>query len=593
MITLTALLLAAAPAAVPTVQDEELFSFWVTDLENFFSDPRDAGLLKALRLIDDRILELPAEFPGSAPPPGLIELGLHMLSGEKSLRIMSSSDPSMMLPVYGQLEMMEGDPQKATEVAEALIGLAQMMDFPMGVPSSDGLTPIEVLPMDAQFGTRGDEVFLSVGKVIDSPIDISSTGLPSGVAPTMKMSMNVGAILEMLEMLAGSSDPDMAMTMDMLDEMGVTDLEIHMASGTDAERSYTNLRMPRYAGHLASSDLLPTRTLSKADLGMIPKDAVWASVNTQNFQGVFEYMLLMMEEPMAMLGAGDPVEMIAGMTGFHLTTDFVEHLGDAMGVYTSDTTGGGGLLSMAGFVELKNSDGLRDTLERLQDMVNGMAASEADGYVEIRSWEHGGTAYMSLVFPGMPIPADPTLAFTDSHLIMGLTASTCMAAVEQAKGGSGSLLDHPRFQENLPSPVEGAYAITFLDSPRMLKDGYGVMNLVCSALTNGTLSREDSARSAGVIMPPYHELVRGAKASVSVSRVDGEDYVTEAQGDRSMLVNMTSMVGLFASTPLLMALPAAIFSAAPTSGFSTSLSDDSAWADEAWPDLHSDGDEDF
>lgn len=592
MSMLAPLLLATAPAAIPTSQDDELFSFWIADLETFFSDPRDAGLLEALRLIDDRVLELPAELPEFAMPPELIELGLHMLSGEKSLRVMGSSDQSMMLPVYGQLEMMEGDPQKAADVASAIIGVAQMMGVPMGVPQSDGLTPIEELPMEAHFGTRGDEVFLSVGKVIDAPIDLSDTGLPSGVAPTMRMSMDAGAMFEMLAMFVGGADPEMDMTMDMLDEMGMTDLEMHMATGVDAERSYTAVRMPRYASHLAASDLLPTRTLSKADLGMIPKDAVWAGAYTYNFQGYVENMLMMMEEPMAMAGVGDPVEMIAGMTGFHLQADFIDHLGDAMGMYTSDTTGGGDLLSMAAFVELKNSDGMHDTLGRLQDLVNEMAEVEADGYVEMRSWEDQGTAYMSLTFPGMPIPADPTLAFTDSHLIMGLTAATCMAAVEQSKGGSGSILDHPRFLENLPSAVEDAYAITFLDTPRMLKDGYGMMNLACSALTNGTRSRVDSARSAGVIMPPYHELMRGAKASVSVSRVDGRDYVTEGRGDRSMLVNMTGMVGLVMGNPLLMAIPGAVLFESASSESSMAF-DESDWEIEAFPDLPGDDDEDF
>ena len=134
--------------------------------------------------------------------------------------------------------------------------------------------------------------------------------------------------------------------------------------------------------------------------------------------------------------------------------------------------------------------------------------------------------------------------------------------------------------------------ITFLDTPRMLKDGYGMMNLACSALTNGTRSRVDSARSAGVIMPPYHELMRGAKASVSVSRVDGRDYVTEGRGDRSMLVNMTGMVGLVMGNPLLMAIPGAVLFESASSESSMAF-DESDWEVEAFPDPPSDDDEDF
>jgi hypothetical protein len=560
MSLLATTLLASIPAALPPTQDEELFSFWIADLETFFADPKDAGLLRALQLVDDRVLELPDEIPGfQIPvPPEVFRLGLHAITGEKSLRVLSSNDTDLMFPVYGQLELMGGDEQKAREIAGIVVGMAQEAGAPLGAPGSDGLTPIEGAPVPIMFGARGGDVILSAGKVIDTPIDLSDTGLPPGVKPSMTAHMNVGAILEMASMFAPSADPEASFVFDMLGEMGLDDFEMDMATGSDAERSYTSVRMPRYAGHMRANGVLPARGLTHADVALVPADAVWASVATANFQGTLDMMLTMMEEPLAQMGMGDPIEMIAGMTGFHIEADLVDHLGDVVGVYTSDTTGGGGLLSMVAFIELKSPDGLLDTAERLQDMLNGLADAEAEGYIEARSWDMGGTTYMTLTFPGLPVPAEPTLAFTDSHMIMALTASSCVAAVGQAKGEGMSLLDHPRFRENLPGPIDGAYSVAFFDSPRMMKDGYGVMNLACSALANGTRSRHDATRDAGIVMPSYHELMRGAKASVSISRVVGDDYISQSQGDRSVLVNATSMVGFIANTPILLAIPAAI-----------------------------------
>ena len=547
-------LLAAVPAARPPTQDEELLSFWIADLETFFADPKDAGMLRALKLIDDRVLELPGELPGfQIPvPPEVLRLGLHLLTGEKSLRIGMS--PELQPPFYGQLELMESDAEHAGSIAKMLLDLARSAGAPLGEPTESGLVPLEGAPVPIVFGARGDGVILSAGKVIDDPIDLSGHGLPAGVQPSLTGHLSLGGLFEMGLMMAGS-DPEMDMLSDMFDGLGLLDFEIMAAYGTDDSRSYTVMRMPRYAGNMRASGLMPTRGLTSSDVAMIPKDAVWASLGTANFQGSLDFFVDMFEPMLAEEGMGDPIEMLAGMTGFHIENDLIAHLGDTVGLYTSDTTGGGGLLSAVAFVELRSPDGMLDTVERLQDIVNGMAEVEADGYVDARSWEFDGTSYITLTFPGLPVPAEPTIAFTNRHMIVGLTASSTVAAVGQAKGEGPSLLDNARFRENLPASIEGAYSVAFFDSPRMIQDGYGLTNLVMSALTNGTRSRSDATRDAGVIMPSYHALMDGAKASVSVTRVIGDDLVTEQRGDRSVVVNLTSAVGLVVNTPILAAIP--------------------------------------
>lgn len=566
MISLAPTLLAATLAPLPPTQDAgmvlvtpevtegELFSFWVADLETFLADPKDAGMLRALKMIDDRVLELPGEMPGfdMPVPPEVFRLALHMLTGEKSLRVGLS--PDLNPPVYGQLEMMEGDAEKAVSMAQMLLGMARGMGAPVGQATADGLVPLEGAPMPMTFGSRGSEVILSAGKVLDAPIDLSGHGLPDGVQPSLAASVNLGGLFEMALMMAGP-DPEMTMMADMFDDLGLLDFEARMAYGTDEARSYNVVQMPRYAASMRKSGLLPTRTLTASDAAMIPQDAVWAMVNTMNVQGSLDYMLDMLTPMMEEEGMGDPIEMIAGLTGFHIEDDFVVNLGDTFGIYASDTTGGGGLLSTVAFLELRDPEGMLETVERLQDMLNGVADWEFDGYVDARSWEFGGTSYITLTFPGLPIPAEPTIAFTDKHMIVGMTASSTVAAVGQAKGEGPSLLDNARFRENLPGTIDGAQSLTFYDSPRMIRDGYGVTNLVMSALTNGTRSREDATRDAGVIMPSYHALMDGAKASVALSRVVGDDLVTEARGDRSFVVNLTSSVGLLVGTPALAAIP--------------------------------------
>lgn len=567
MSLLATVLLASAGAAPAPVADEELLNFWIADLETFFADPKDQRLLQALKLIDDRVLELPDEIPGfEIPvPPEVIQLALHLCSGEKSLRILSSDDPNLMFPVYGQLELMEGSPERAQEIARMLLGLAQGAGAPVGEPLENGMVPVEGAPVPIVFGARGSEVILSAGKVIERPINLSNTGLPTGVAPSMLLDMNIGAVLRMVQPMAAQSSEG-AMLFDILEKAGLTDLELNVASGSDRARSYSVTTVPRFAGHMRSAGMLPARALGPRDLQLVPKDAVLASVGTMNFGGTFDFVLSIAEPFLADMGIDDPVQMVADMTGFHIKADLIDHLGSTYGIYTSDTTGGGGLLSAVMFIELANSDGLLDTTERMQDILNGLADAEADGYVELRSWDQGGTTYLTLTFPGLPVPLEPTVAFTNHHMIAALTPSNCVAAVGQAKGEGPSLLDHPGFRENLPGPIEGAYGVSFFDTPRMIKDGYGLTNLLCSALVNGTRSRTDETRDVGIIMPSYHELMRGAKAQVGITRIEGNDFVSRNQGDRSVLVNMTSTVGFIAGSPLLLAIPAALmFTAASRS----------------------------
>jgi hypothetical protein len=61
-----------------------------------------------------------------------------------------------------------------------------------------------------------------------------------------------------------------------------------------------------------------------------------------------------------------------------------------------------------------------------------------------------------------------------------------------------------------------------------------------------------------MIMPTFPELARGAKASVTSTYMDGDDYVTEQWADSSMLVNMTSMVGWLTSSPAALLIPLAL-----------------------------------
>jgi len=179
---------------------------------------------------------------------------------------------------------------------------------------------------------------------------------------------------------------------------------------------------------------------------------------------------------------------------------------------------------------------------------------QTKGYAKVRHWEHGDTRYSSLVFPGLPIPLEPTVAYGAGHLFVGATPQAAMGAIHQASQGGRGLLDNPNFRAQFGDQFEGLQSVLFYDTPRSLRDGYGVMSLACSALVNGTRSPRDATRDAGLVLPPYHELVDGALAYVSFANIVGDDYIQTEYGDRSMLVNLTSLAGMLSSTPAVLGM---------------------------------------
>jgi hypothetical protein len=104
---------------------------------------------------------------------------------------------------------------------------------------------------------------------------------------------------------------------------------------------------------------------------------------------------------------------------------------------------------------------------------------------------------------------------------------------------------------------EGAIYVGFLDTPRLARSGYGLAQLACSALANGVRSPTDPERDPGPILPPFNALMNGAKASVSIYRLDGDDMVGTFQSDRSFMVNLCGGLGLIGQSGTSIAMGAA------------------------------------
>lgn len=551
----------AAPAPAPS-GDQEVFAVYCAGAPALLTDPRDRHLLDALSMLDERLAELPQETGGKAQiPPDVVPLVSRLVGGPMSLRVGLAAEPieGMPVPLFAQLSLPEGDPAAAQVTADRVARLLQMAGIE-AQPSEGGLPRLGA-PVPAWAGAHGNDFVLAVGKSDSGPVRLDGHRLPAGVEPLIGVRMDYGLFMQfMLQLAQQSGEADMMQGYEMMKSFGLADMKFEWVAGHDDERSYSVMSMPGYARTMRETGTLPEHALTEGALRMVPEDATWAAVGSINVAGTFD---LVMSSIRAMMAEEydqqqDPIELLASFTGIHLEHDIIDNLGATWGCYASDSTGGGGMLSLVLFMELADAQALAETRTRLQDMLNGFAQMGAKGYVRVRRWQQDEAEYATLSFPGLPVPFEPTTVIDSGYAFMGLTPQAALAAVAQARSGAHSLLDNGAFRQQMDHPLEGLYAVSFCDTPRLLRDGYGMTSLLCSALSNAVRSPRNPSREPGVILPPYREFVAGARAVVGYAYVDGDDYVQEQRSDRSVLVNAASAIGFVASNPLILGLAAAI-----------------------------------
>lgn len=555
---LATLLMAAPAAPAPCLPQDELLTVWIAEGTQLLSHSKDRALARALAMIDDRILELPGEIPDAQFPPQVVPFLVGLLTDSKTFRIFTDESGGPV-PLRAQLDWNLHTPEDAHELTSNLVALLTGFGAPIPEPDEAGWTPLPLpLPLPLGFGPRGSSLSLSLGAPFADGGDLSTPDLPEGVTPHLIMRMDVGAMVDMgLEALPLAAPEAVEMAETIVSILGLDELSIHIASGADEHRGYSVARLPGFGASMQRSGLMTETGLSIASLRVVPVDAHSANISRVNFQGILDMLLSMVDEPLFVYGMEDPIEFLAEMTGFHIERDLIAHLGHTIGMYTSDTTGGGGIASTVLFMEISNSAGIHSLLDQFVGLANGLAMAEAKGYVQVRPWTRNETQYWSLTFPGLPMPVEPTVALTDNMLFICATPGAAVAAVDQASGNGPSLLDNEGFRAQLPANPEGSYNVVFLDTPRFLGAGYGLISLGTSALANGTRSPSDSSRDAGIVMPLYHELAAGALPMVTIDTIENGDLVSRAHSDASTLVNMTGIAGYFISNPA-MFLPSVI-----------------------------------
>ncbi len=534
------------PLGTEPTTNEDVLVITCAGLDTILGDPRDAGLLRALDLLDERIAELPHDFKSDPPPPGVLEL-LQLLGAPHHLRIAvdATAKTGGGPPLRAELRFATGDPAGAAAHQQTIDGLLANAGPLQVQPSADhpGLEEI-ALPWfaSALFGKPADsgDFVLAYGGIDEGGLGLGSLDLPAGVEPTLAFKLDLAPVQGLIQGILASGNAEAREAAEMLDAFGILGehpLWLSAACGRRGDRGFASMRFKNWAKSELGRGSVSGPPLTEGDYRRVPADASFATLSRFDPDGIPDLIRSMSQ------GGQDPFVLVQSLIGIDLDAELFAHLGHASGLYMSDTTGGGGILSGVAFWSLRNQEGMRTTVEKIATMLNGIAAAEAEGRVRItaRDWE--GASMHTMTFPGVPVPFEPCLALADDTLFLSLTPQAAMAAVRQARGAGPALLDDPAVRSLLPRAPETLQAMTFVDSARALRDGYSAAALVASAISNAVRSPGAPDRDPGWILPLFNELAASAHAGLSVSFLDADDLVTLSVNDGSAFANIASLCG--------------------------------------------------
>jgi hypothetical protein len=510
-----------------------------------------------------------------------------LITAGKTLRIATGS-PDGPIPIQASFSFDATNAEEAGARNEYLMSMLRGSGAPLGEQMASGLYSLEIpIPMLVGIGTIGNEFVVTVGTDSPLPATIAAPSLPYDISPDWQMSMQLGKLYEMIGSMAPMDSEESAIFSMLGSSLG--SLNFTVAGGHDAERSYTTMIQGGAARMAREANAMPSSGISAQDLGLIPADAQFAVLAKVNLEASLDMGLNILapilEEAASHEGAAgieDPLALIAQMTGLDLRADFFPHLGETMGFYMSDSTGGGTMASAVVIVELTNAQGMRDFIDQICELMSPMwQEAQANGLTIKRSTVNAdGVELNTMTFPGLPVPVEPTYALLDKWLVFGLSPQATRAAVWQIRSGSPGLRDNPRFVEQATAlnASDSATVVEFFDTPALLADGYTWMNLLMSAAANGL--RTGGSPDPGMLLDPYPVLAQDAKAWLQISTYEGDDLVARAVSDASMMVNMTGFAGFLDRSGLMMVLPLAIFTAGQS--FRTSLSSPAMDYAEPW-----------
>lgn len=556
----SALLAQANAQEVQDAQGAPAISLYSAGIDNWLSDSRDAGLREALRRL---IIDGPSLPPDAEPTASkAIELVLSLLLGDTALQMDLVLPPGPGgSPFAVELQARGVRGFGGASMLRQFEDLARAAGADLGTPDVDapGMLRIDNGADPAVwYGTNDDALLVGVGlPPLQQRDDFAEAGLPKGAALLAGMRINYESFAPLFAM-AAMTQPGLYDILESWGLVGEDPLGVVVAVGATDDTVHMAGHFANYGTHFGH--LLPKAGVTASLLRRVPKSACAAECTRIDLGA---YLGSLLDAVEATQGAGSQTELAQGyqqfqdMFGVDFRDGLVAPLGDSLTIYMSDETGGNGLASAIALVGLSDAATMIDTVRTLQTSIDRISASEAQGYVRFLPQRiHGCDAAVSMRFPGLPIPVEPTIAVAEGTLVMGLFPQSVAAAVAQFHA-SDSLLDAGPFRDAGGNAGIGGVQIKYMDQATLAADGYGCMAFIGAAIDNYTRSRRSPQTATPPVLPPYTRLTGDMKAGLFYAKLDGADLVAYGTADRSLMAQCTAGVGcLSAFSPLVVAIAA-------------------------------------
>ncbi|MEM9381292.1 MAG: hypothetical protein AAGB93_15170 [Planctomycetota bacterium] len=561
-----------APQASTQSEPVDAIVLYSAGVDAHLVSPKDAALARALHAVGPRLVSLFEGYEQEIDAEALTLL--HGIATKPfCLRVGGSpAGPAVQLTIRHDDE---ADAHWAAEVVARIVGEAGMQ-FERSSEGDGAMSfqsPAGPVRLDAGTGPAGPRLVLSIGAQREESFAFEDTGLPGDAEPTFFFRFDGAPIGEMVMPLLGmmGSQPPVGPMMLLQTFCGPDCPVVSYASSATEGRGVSVLRSIGGAASARSRGTLVEESLDAADFARIPADATWARMAQWNPSS--HLAALDAIQP----GAADQaLEQMKAMTGVDLRADLLDHIGPTFSAYTSRSTGGG-LFSGVLLLESSDSEAVADAMTTLWSTAAPLIAAQTDQRVDVRSWTTGETDCATVVFPGLPIPLEPSFAAAEGVVVCALSRGALTAALEQL-GRERGLTANARLASVPRRAYAGLAGFGFYDAPRFVLDGYGKLALGTGALANAMHARGPAEDLFENVLPTPRALASKVRPTLSFARIKGDDIVETTTRDASWLVRCGACLGgpLGGSQLLMLAMPVGASIAIPKLGSSRMNANESA-----------------
>ncbi len=529
-------------------------------LSNIQPHEKDADAYRALMMLGERLAEIPNEAGGPDEARVGIELLWDLFRGAHALRIEQTQEAPGMSFAFTL------SPELPLDGKSYLDKFAQFSMATGGPIEEDGegdgyvlSTPIGNATLQSMEVAGRSSMVVRMGAKEAAQTPVKRFDLPGEAEPILSAQLHLQRLGQFLAQMISEEDPDFAEIIEehrwVIDEAPL----LNIAYGTSRDHQYLTSRIVGGKAWLGRLGMDPEHSFGREQFAVIPEDATLVSV----FPFDLGFLVDLIEWAAEREGQ-DPFGELEEELGFDIRGDVLENVGPRMFYYQSDATGGGGLLSAVIITELRDPDRLAQTHGELIERINSFTADAAKGYVRIRPWNAAGHSVFSFATPGLPVPFEISWGIVEDRLVVAATPSGIIAALRQLESDGPSINDNAAFQFAVLDhlPASGAASVTFSDSERFARQGYGGTNLILSALANAVRSPSDPDREAGVLMPSFGAFTEGIMPMSAIEYWEGDDYVSVLRMDGSSIVETAEFLGQIGGLNGVVALTAIQASAA-------------------------------